>query len=348
MATENLKIQYVKLDKLTPYENNARKHTETDLQAIINSIETFGFSDPIGVWSDKNIIVEGHGRYHAAKVLKLEKVPIIRLDHLTDEQRKAYALAHNKTAELSQWDFDMLDSEIGSIEEIDMEQFGFEYESEIEHLQNAETTQDRVERILNLDKAVFKGAGKYDIPILQPVKELPDIKEWIGFNYVLSDDNPEGKAVHFFIDDYQFERIWNNPEKYVDKLRQYVCVATPDFSPFADMPLACQLYNHYRKHWVGAFLQNNGVTVIPTIRASLDERSLEWYLDGEPQDGIVLISSMWTSDEKTREYFETEYRTMFETLNPRKVIVYGREVNGLPGNIEYISTFTDKRWNRDA
>lgn len=283
----------------------------------------------------------------AAKILGYDTVPIIRLDHLTDEQRKAYTLAHNKTAELSNWDYDILDVELDDITEIDMEQFGFEFVDEfMEHQKNAETTQDRVERILNLDKSVFPGDGPYDIPILQPVEELPEIKEWIGFNYVLSDKDPEGKAVHFFVDDYQFERLWNNPEKYVDKLREYACVATPDFSPFADMPHVCQLYNHYRKHWVGAFLQANGVTVIPTIRASLDDRSLKWYLDGEPKKGIVLMSCMWTSTDEALEYFKKEYETMYKTLKPVKTFLYGNKIEGLKGKIEYIDTFTKKRWDK--
>ena len=344
---KELHVEYIDIDKLQPYANNARKHNDKDINAIVASIEEFGFADPIGVWSDNNIIVEGHGRLEAAKRLGLDKVPIIRLDHLTDEQRRAYTLAHNKTAELSRWDFDVLDLELDDIPEIDMTQFGFEFVDELlEHEKNAEETQNRVERILNLDKAVFEGDGPYDIPKLAPVTELPEIKEWIGFNYVLSDDDPTGKAVHFFIDDYQFERLWNDPEKYVAKLREYVCVATPDFSPFADMPHICQMYNHYRKHWVGAFLQTNGVTVIPTIRASLDERSLDWYLDGEPHGGIVLMSSMWTGEEDAREYFKREYGKMYETLNPCKVFLYGREVEGLDGNIEHIDTFTKKKWGK--
>ena len=343
-----LKIEYLGVDDIKPYPNNARVHTEKDIQAIVESIKEFGFDDPIGIWGDDNVIVEGHGRLQAAKELHIQKVPVIRLDHLTDEQRKAYTLAHNKTAELSDWDFDLLNVELESIEDINMEEFGFEFVDEfIEHEKNAETTQDRVERILNLDKGLYPGEGDFDIPILEPVYELPEIKEWIGFNYVLSDAEPEGKAVHFFIDDYQFERLWNNPEKYVEKLRQYACVATPDFSPFADMPLVCQLYNHYRKHWVGAFLQANGVTVIPTVRASRDERSFAWYLDGEPHEGIVLISSMWTADDDSKEYFMREYDTMYDTLNPCKVFVYGNKVEGLRGNIEHIDTFTRKRWDKE-
>lgn len=123
-----LKIEYLPPGDLTPYENNARKHAPHDVDAIIASIEKFGFSDPIGIWSDKNIIVEGHGRQIAALQMGLSEVPCIRLDHLTDEQRRAYALAHNKTAELSEWDFGKLEEELSrlQIEDIDMSAFDFD------------------------------------------------------------------------------------------------------------------------------------------------------------------------------------------------------------------------------
>lgn len=119
----HLSVEYVNIDKILPYKNNARQHGDDDVDAIMASIKEFGFNDPIGVWKD--IIVEGHGRLLAAKRLGMETVPVIRLDHLTDEQRKAYALAHNKTAELSSWDFAAMTTELASISNIDMAAFGF-------------------------------------------------------------------------------------------------------------------------------------------------------------------------------------------------------------------------------
>jgi hypothetical protein len=292
-----------------------------------------------------DVIVCGHTRLKAALKLGLREIPCVVVDNLSDEQIRAFRLADNKVSELAEWDMDALNEEIDNIFDIDMEQFGFEiYDPFEEHEKNAERTQDRVEDIENLGKATYAGAGYYDIPIIQPVYELPEIKEWIGFNYVLSDENPEGKAVHFFIDDYQFERIWSNPEKYVEKLSQYVCVASPDFSPYGDMPMALQIYNHYRKHWVAAFLQSHGITVIPTIRASTNPKSFDWYLDGEPENGIVLISSMWSNNDEMRPIFEKEYNTMYERLHPSKVFVYGKEVTKLQGNVEYIKSFSQKRW----
>lgn len=122
----DLKIEYLPVKELKPYDKNARKHADIDVSTIMKSIEEFGFDDPIGIWGTDNTIVEGHGRLIAAKKLGMKQVPVIRLDHLTDEQRRAYALAHNKTAEMSEWDFDLLSSELDDITDIDMTEFGFD------------------------------------------------------------------------------------------------------------------------------------------------------------------------------------------------------------------------------
>ena len=338
-----LEIIYKNIKDLKPYSKNARKNDKA-VKYVAKSIENFGFKIPVII--DKNgVIVCGHTRYKASKKLGYNEIPCIIADDLTEEQIKAFRLADNKVSEKADWDFDLLSDEINDIIDINMEDFGFEF---IDYEKNKIDTQKKVESILNLQKANFKGVGEYDIPELEPIYEyeIGDIKEWIGFNYVLSDKEPEGKAVHFFIDDYQFNRIWNNPEKYVEKLRKYEAVLTPDFSPYADMPMATQIFNHYRKHWVGRFLQENGVKVVPTIRASKDDRSFKWYLDGEPKGGVVCISSMWTSKEDDREYFIKEYNQMYQKLKPSKIYIYGNKIDGLKGNIEYIPTFTEKRWNK--
>lgn len=338
-----MEIIYKNIKDLKPYLKNARKNDKA-VKYVAKSIENFGFKIPVIIDKD-GVIVCGHTRYKASKKLGYNEIPCIIADDLTEEQIKAFRLADNKVSEKADWDFDLLSDEINDIIDINMEDFGFEF---IDYEKNKIDTQKKVESILNLQKANFKGVGEYDIPELEPIYEyeIGDIKEWIGFNYVLSDKEPEGKAVHFFIDDYQFNRIWNNPEKYVDKLRKYEAVLTPDFSPYADMPMATQIFNHYRKHWVGRFLQENGVKVIPTIRASKDERSFKWYLDGEPKRGVVCISSMWTSKEDDREYFIKEYNQMYQKLKPSKIYIYGNKIDGLKGNIEYIPTFTEKRWNK--
>lgn len=338
-----MEIVSKRLNELKPYAKNPRRN-DAAVDAVANSIREFGFKVPLVI--DKNgVIVAGHTRYKAAQKLGINELPCIIADDLTDEQIRAFRIVDNKVAEKADWDFALLDEEIEDLPEFNFEDFGFEFNYQEDEVENKIETQDRVENILNLGRACYEGVGAYDIPQLEPIsaEEIGEITEWIGFNYVLSDDNPAGKAVHFFVDDYQFERIWNNPEKYVEKLSEYACVLTPDFSPYADMPMATQIFNHYRKHWVGKYLQERGVKIVPTIRASRDERSLKWYLDGEPKGGVVCISSMWAKDGEARDYFLREFGLMKEKLKPTKIFVYGNEVDGI-NDVEYVQTFTRKRF----
>lgn len=124
---EELKIVKIPIDQLTPYENNTRKHSQKDIDQIKEAILTDGFNDPIGIWGDRNVIVEGHGRLMACKQLGLKEVPCIRLDHLTDEQRKEYAIRHNRSAEFSTWDFKLLAEEIQMLEEEGMDLSGLDF-----------------------------------------------------------------------------------------------------------------------------------------------------------------------------------------------------------------------------
>jgi site-specific DNA-methyltransferase (adenine-specific) len=121
---QNLKIEYIPIEDIKPYENNAKQHPAEQIQQIKNSILEFGFRDPIAVWN--NTIVEGHGRLLAAQELGYKELPIIRLDDLSDEQRKAYCLAHNKLTMNSDFDLDVLSAELDSITDIDMSDFGFD------------------------------------------------------------------------------------------------------------------------------------------------------------------------------------------------------------------------------
>ena len=136
---DNIKIEYLPIKELKPYERNQRKHADYDVSQIMVSIQKYGFNDPIGIWSDKNIIVEGHGRLAAAKKLHMNEVPVIRLDHLTDEQRKEYAIIHNKTAELSEWDFDLLAEDIPTL---DFSDFDIDWGLPEEEDENTEIEED--------------------------------------------------------------------------------------------------------------------------------------------------------------------------------------------------------------
>lgn len=111
------------IDELTPYENNPRKNDKS-VDYVANSISQFGFKVPI-VIDSSGVIVAGHTRYKAAVKLKIETIPCIVADDLTDEQIKAFRLADNKAGESSQWDMDLLADELDGILDLDMSDFGF-------------------------------------------------------------------------------------------------------------------------------------------------------------------------------------------------------------------------------
>lgn len=121
-----MEIIKVKLEDLKPYRNNAKIHTAEQIEQIKKSIEEFGFNDPIAIWGKENLIVEGHGRLLAVKELGYNEVDCIRLDHLTNDERKAYTLAHNKTTMNTDFDMDVLDEELKALFGIiNMNDFGF-------------------------------------------------------------------------------------------------------------------------------------------------------------------------------------------------------------------------------
>lgn len=121
-----MEIINIDINEITPYEGNAKIHTREQVEQIMKSIEEFGMNDPIAVYGEDNLIIEGHGRLEALKELGYTEVPCIRLDHLTEEQRKAYTLIHNKLTMNTGFDLELLTEELENIINIDMSNFGFE------------------------------------------------------------------------------------------------------------------------------------------------------------------------------------------------------------------------------
>ena len=140
---------------LKPYEKNPRKNDDA-VQYVANSIKEFGFRVPIVIDSD-NTIVCGHTRWKASKLLKMETVPCVIADDLTEEQIKAFRVADNKTSEKSGWDFALLDTELAEIETIDMTLLGFDEakNSEPIDLDDEEPKTDRATKIVHCPKCGF-------------------------------------------------------------------------------------------------------------------------------------------------------------------------------------------------
>ena len=138
-----LDIEYIATDSLQPYEGNAKEHPPEQVQQIMTSIQEFGMNDPIAIWGPENMTIEGHGRWLACTLLGMPKVPVIRLDDLTDEQRRAYTLVHNKLTLNSEFNLDKLELELAGITDIDMGDFGFlDFDDDSEPVETQEDDYD--------------------------------------------------------------------------------------------------------------------------------------------------------------------------------------------------------------
>ena len=321
-----MQIIEMSIDDLKPYENNPRKNRAA-IKDVAASIREFGFKVPIVVDSD-NVIVAGHTRYEASKLLGLETVPCIIADDLTEDQVKAFRLADNKVSEKAKWDDELLKIELGDID-LDMSQFGFDIKLDDEEEEPKEYGAERERtgdayNLSDFDPAHCMGA--YDMPLIDKCTYVPS--DLIGFNYVLSaKDEDKKKCVHFFIDDYQFERIWNDPATYIDKLREFDAVFTPDFSLYMDMPKAMQIWNIYRARLIGQLCQSAGIKVIPTVSWS-DKQSFTFCFDGLPQHGTIAVSTVGVMrDDEARELWIAGMDEALTRLQPKNVILYGSQID---------------------
>ena len=167
-------------------------------------------------------------------------------------------------------------------------------------------------------------SGYFQFPKLDQTDWIPE--DLIGFNYVLNKPDYT-KGVHFFLDDYQFERVWNNPDRYIDKLEKFDCVLTPDFSLYTDMPFAMQIWNVYRSRLIGSYWQTLGMTVIPTVSWSTHD-SYNFCFDGLPQNGTVAISTVGVMRNKAaKKLFYDGLDEMIARIHPKYILIWGQEVD---------------------
>ena len=182
--------------------------------------------------------------------------------------------------------------------------------------------------------------GKYQIPAIMPEDYV--FSEFVSFSKATQCVRKEDKCIHFFLDDYRFANIWVQREKYRNLLPQFNAVMTPDFSLYTDWPFMVQLWNHYRKHLIGAWMQSIGCRVYPTIAWS-DEDSYSWCFDGEPVGATVCVGSVGTQMNKRSKYlFQKGYEKMMEVLQPETILFYGQIPAECKGNIIPIEPYTER------
>ena len=189
----------------------------------------------------------------------------------------------------------------------------------------------------------FKGDGVFEIPKIEKEEiELENI-ELIGYDKL--SENETDKIVHFFLDDYKFEAIWNDPEPRVEKLKKYKAVLAPNYSIYTEMPLSLKVYNTFRSRWCGAFWQSKGITVIPNVSWG-DSSTFEFCFDGIEEGSIVAVGTIGCKRSKLA--FMRGYNEMLKRIKPSAIICFGSPFAEMQGNIIAIDYNASRRVNRNG
>jgi DNA modification methylase len=197
------KIEHVSIDKLIPYARNSRTHSDAQVAQIAASIKEFGFTNPVLVDGDGGIIA-GHGRVMAAKSMKMDTVPCIRLDHLTEAQKKAYVIADNKLALNAGWNDQMLGLELADLQGLgfDLELTGFS-KDELASLMAPEPTDGHT------DEDEVPGIPE------QPKSQRGDV--WLlGEHRLMCGDSTQADDLAKLMDGDKADLVWTDPPYNVD------------------------------------------------------------------------------------------------------------------------------------
>lgn len=323
----------MRIDDIIPYKRNARNN-ERAIPAVAASIKEFGLRGTIGLESPDNpVIVFGHTRVQACKQLGWEEIPDSNIEYcndLTPDQIKAFRIADNKTGDIATYNKAMLREEVRSLGEFDMSRFGIDFKSKLLNYGSERLKTDRAYNLhlINRENCTAQGMPKLSAP------GRVSVKGFVSFNYAksMSANEKRGKACHFFIDDYQFERIWTRPEHYLSVLKGFKCVLTPDFSLYLDMPDAMQRWNRYRSQALGAYWQAQGLCVVPTLSWAQPE-SYSFCFDGIPKRSIVTVSTVGIKKNKDAlAIWADGMKRALKDLQPREVWLYGTAIDFDFGN----------------
>ena len=332
-----MKLERRKLRDLKAAPYNPRKDLQPgdeEYEKLKSSLLEFGYVEPVILNARTGYVVGGHQRLKVLRELGEDEIDCVIVD-LDDAKEKALNIALNKIS--GSWDEDKLNVLLNDLKnsEIDITLTGFDFEdvdkalkdfTEIDEEEDDGYYGDERERTYNLynlyEYDETRTAGYYQFPTLKACHYVPE--DLIGFNEVKSYRGDRSKVgVHFYIDDYQFERIWTRPHENIERLREYACVITPDFLTYEDMPMAMKIWNLYRAYLIGQVMQDAGINVIPNLRDFGAETVDMCYESIEP-GGVVAISTIGSTcnPEFQKEWYEGTIASL-EKLKPECVICYG-------------------------
>lgn len=163
-------------------------------------------------------------------------------------------------------------------------------------------------------------SGLFEIPNIQKCRSIPN--KLISFSKCINSKDYDS-WVHFYQDDFSFERIWRNPKRYLKILKRFNGVILPDFSLYRDMPLVMQIWNIYRSRAIGCWLQKNDILVIPNIRYG-DERTFRLSCCGIEKNSVIAIGSNGTYQHNVdKAIFDKGLDVVIKSIEPIAIIIYG-------------------------
>ena len=196
-----------------------------------------------------------------------------------------------------------------------------------------------IDNVKHLELLTF--TGKYNMPVIKR-EDIELNTNTVSFN---NRTQKECVAIHFFIDDYQFDRIWNNPERYIEMFKKYDYICSPDYSLYLDFPKALQIYNSFKKQYLGAFFQLHGIKVIPTVSWS-DPSSYAWCFDGIEVGSCVACSSVGClRNKEAKQIFINGFLYMVDKIEPSQILMVGKlpeELHHLKDKCVFVKAFQDE------
>ena len=170
-----------------------------------------------------------------------------------------------------------------------------------------------------LDFDEYRTEGEFQMPTLEPCDYIPD--KWIGFNYAMNTADYEA-GIHFYLDDYQFERVWTSPEKYIEILSRFDGVMTPSYSVYMDMAEPLKIWNVFRSRLLGQMMQDSGLNVIPIVYWA-DERSYKYCFDGLPKNSTLSVYTIGIKDKEVWDGWKAGMDELIRRKSPKTLLLYG-------------------------
>lgn len=190
--------------------------------------------------------------------------------------------------------------------------------------------------LLNYNLGTFPGENCFDFPDIAPYTSRVNCVRWFDFDTARSLKRRQLPGVHFFQDDYKFNCLWQFPQRYIKLFSRCKYVVGTDFSLYYDFPVALQIYNKYRNHWLSAYYAENGVQMIPNISPSASF-NFSWSFFGYPVGSVIAFSDIGAIRDKLSqtETFKA-YDETIKRLSPIQVLYFTRSKKSAPSEADVI------------